>query len=264
MRTRSAAVIACAVFASFAHAQTTEVTSFRSSGTVSWSAPSGSVCTVEWKSSLASTAAWQRSWNSIDGVLMAGPSTTAAVPMVYRVTCNTNPISMVTPYVSQSDMRWIRQGYSATTNAPWNFAHDGVDPQPTNDRAPFRAVCAGTIADVALRQEPDQGEGRMWDVQVVLLYDPTWSASYSFEPKTTNAADGWTQLTNIVVSLWQSVTQGQTIGYLHQADQSAHVHLSLRRNAECVCPDPFFTHAARTSIVYLLRQRFTNATGMCY
>jgi hypothetical protein len=178
---------------------------------------------------------------------------------------------MITPYVLESDMKWVRQGYSTSTNCPWEFEHDGVDFQPNGTLAPFRAVCSGTITELCLRKSPpgDGGDGN-WDVYVELTYDPTWSITYNFEPKTSNLSDGINQLTNMTVSLLQEVAQGDTIGRLHQGDSSAHVHFSVLKNGYIyhngvvVSPKPFFNQEAVTSIMRLTTNRFENATDFCY
>jgi hypothetical protein len=255
-----------------ASGQEVVVTSFKDNGVVGWTAPSGSVCTIEWAADLTSSQDWSRSWNDISGILMTNTHANASVPMFYRVICNTNPLSMITPYVEEADMKWVRQGFSTSTNCPWGFEHDGVDFQPVSNMAPFRAVCDGTVTELCLRHEPefDEGEGGMWDVYVEIRYDETWALTYNFEPKTTNMADGIAQLTNITASLLQEVSQGDVIGYLYAADESAHVHFSVLKNGYAfhngvvACPKPFFTPGARESILNLVTNRFPDATDFCY
>ena len=262
---------AVAGLAAAAWGQDAEITSFQSNGEASWVAPSGSVCTVEWASTLHPAPDWQRSWNSLSGVLMADSNATASVPLFYRVVCDTDPPSMITPYVDEDDMLWVRQGYSTSTDCPWGFVHEGIDFEPKTNLAPFRAVCDGTVTEVCLRHAPPSDGGREnWDVYVELTFDSTWAATYNFEPKTTNLVDGVTQLTNVVVSLLQEVSQGDIIGYLHEGDESAHVHFTLLKNGymfhkgEIVCPKPLFTSEAQASILDLVRKRFPTATDFCY
>lgn len=271
MKTRSLVWIINVGLAVAAWGQGVEITSLQSDGEMSWVAPSGSVCTVEWASTLHPVPDWQRSWNSLAGILMTDSNATARVPLFYRVVCDTEPPSMITPYEDEDDMLWVRQGYSTSANCPWGFVHEGIDFEPAADLAPFRAVCEGTITEVCLRHAPPSDGGREnWDVYVELTCDSTWAVTYNFEPKTTNLVDGVTQLTNVVVSLLQEVSQGDIIGYLHEGDETAHVHFSLVKNGymfhngEIVCPKPFFTPAAQASILGLVRNRFPTATDFCY
>lgn len=271
MKTRWFLCVAAVLYAAAAAAQDVEITSFRSDGEVSWIAPSGSVCTVEWASTLGPASDWSRSWNDVTGVLMTGSNATARVPLFYRVVCDTSPLSMATPYVEESDMHWVRQGYSTTDECPWGFAHEGIDFQPVDDLAPFRAVCDGMITEVCMRHAPPSDGGRQnWDVYVEIQYDPVWSVAYNFEPKTTNLTDGVTQMENIAVSLLQTVFQGDIIGYLHQADPTAHVHFSVLKNGYMyhngviVCPAPFFSPDARQSVLNLIHNRYPTATNICY
>lgn len=61
------------------------ITSFAGNGMLSWSAPSGSVCTVEWASSLDSTTQWRHSWADLSDISMNDTSAVVHVPMFYRV-----------------------------------------------------------------------------------------------------------------------------------------------------------------------------------
>ena len=271
MNTRAFICVQVLVISVAAWGQVVEITSFRSNGEASWVAPSGSVCTIEWASTLHPAPDWRRGWNEITGVLMTNSTATARVPLFYRVVCDTSPLSMITPYVDEDDMLWVRQGYSTTADCPWGFVHDGVDFEPAADLAPFRAVCDGTITELCLRHAPPSDGGRQnWDVYVELTYDSTWAVAYNFEPKTTNVVDGVTQLENIAVSLLQEVSQGDVIGSLHEGDESAHVHFSVLKNGYMyhngvvMCPKPFFTPEAQLSILELVRERFPAATDFCY
>jgi hypothetical protein len=271
MQTASYVGLAALLLVVSAAGQEVEITSFSGNGTIEWTAPSGSVCTVEWGSGLTASQGWSRSWNGISGILMTGTHASASVPMFYRVVSNTNPLSMTTPYVEESDMKWVRQGYSESTNCPWQFIHDGIDFQPVSNLAPFHAVCDGIITELCLRHAPPSDGGRQnWDVYVEIQYDPTWRVTYNFEPKTTNLVDGVTQLTNITVSLLQEVSEGDVIGYLHKADGTAHVHFSVLKhgymyhNGVITCPKPFFTPEAGASILRLVTNRFPEAMDFCY
>jgi len=271
MKGYQAIITALAVSCACAVAEDVELSAIQSGGLLSWSAASGSVCSVEWAADLQSNTNWHRSWNDVSGILMEGTGTSVEVPMFYRIACDTNPMSMITPYVRKEDMYWVRQGYSTTTNCPWGFIHDGIDFQPVSNMAPFHAVCDGTIMDVVLRHAPPVDGGKQnWDVYVVLRYNSDYAVTYNFEPKTTNLADGIIQLTNIFVSLLEPVTQRQVIGYLHMGDPSAHIHFGLVKhgyayhNGVIDCPAPFFNEAAQDSILSLITQRFPTATAICY
>ena len=78
--------------------------------------------------------------------------------------------------------------------------------------------------------------------------------------------DGQTQLVNILVAEQQSVVSGQLIGRLHAVSNGAHVHFSLLENNQFICPEPYFTPAARASIMTLLQSTFPAEPNlqMCY
>ena len=73
------------------------VTSLAGNGLLEWRAPSNAISTIEWSSSLAPTATWNRGWLP----LIQRPSTngagTAAVPMFYRVSSHTNGLFIPSP-----------------------------------------------------------------------------------------------------------------------------------------------------------------------
>lgn len=252
-------------------AQEVIVSSFQTDGTIVWSAPSGTVCTIEWSSGLGPEDVWRRSWNDLSGLRMTGTQAVASVPMFYRIACNTNPPVLITPYIDEADIKWVRQGYSESTNAPWGFEHDGIDFQPLADRTPFRAVCDGVITELCLRRGPpiEEEEGN-YDVFLELTYDSTWAFTYNFEPKSTLLEDGVAQWTNMAVAIFQEVKQGDILGYLHMGDESAHIHFSALKlgyffhNGVVVCPGPFFTPEAQDSILRLTTNRFPGATDICY
>lgn len=247
-----------------------DVTGIQADGHLTWTAPSGSVCRIEWASGLV-PADWRADWNDARGILMTNVSGSVAVPRFFRVACNTNRVAMGTPYADESDMRWVRQAYSLTDACPWGFAHDGIDFEPLADGAEFRAVCAGRITDVVLRHAPDpEGTGGNWDVFVELQIDETWAVGYNFEPRTTNLTDGVEQVSRIAVVLLQDVARGDPIGTLYRASDKAHVHVSLWRNGYMyhegvnVSPEPFFEPDALSSILRLLHARYPGASLSYY
>ncbi|MBL7077960.1 MAG: hypothetical protein ISS31_10885 [Kiritimatiellae bacterium] len=67
-----------------------EITSFDKNGEITWSAPSNSVCTIQWRGDLQSSTNWQDHWAYLDGLVMTNGTRVAEVPMFYRVVCWTN------------------------------------------------------------------------------------------------------------------------------------------------------------------------------
>ncbi len=169
-------------------------------------------------------------------------------------------ISMITPYVSSADIKRVGP-YSSDDSAPWGYAHSGLDLTPHNTLAPFRAVSSGVIESVRLFFSSSTLH---WDVEVVLRYNSTYTALYVFEPFRNNKGVGDAQLANIAVTQGQSVAQGDIIGYLHMASVASHVHFGLfAAGSGAVCPELFFTGAARSSILGLIHQE-EFGWNMCY
>ncbi len=192
------------------------------------------------------------------------------------------PPPMVTPFVSESDMASVKEGFSsAGSSSPWGFVHDGIDFFPKGNLKPFRATCSGVVDSVQLQQNSVTSN---WQVNLLIVcnpyvpdpntggYFPPLAVETIFEPRSTVQTDGQTQLNNIPVAKGQAVTQGDVIGYLHAAGEGAHVHFGtipfgsmLADGIPSVpsCPEPQFAAAARTSILNLLHVAWPGA-GMCY
>ena len=87
---------------------------------------------------------------------------------------------------------------------------------------------------------------------VLIDCDSTYTIGYNFENQAPNT--GQTQYNNILVIEGQLVAQGEIIGYLYSAEnpEKAHVHFTLYKNAIPICPEPYFTQAARDSIMNLI------------
>lgn len=176
------------------------------------------------------------------------------VPLTYL------PISMVTPYITSTDIASINEAFSSTASAPWGFAHNGIDFFPVANNTPFRVVSSGTVESIDLMQNNVTSN---WQVNVRIRFNPTYATDHIFEPFTTSLADGQTQRATIAVSVGQPVSQGDIIGTLLVVGNGAHVHFGLNQNNTAICPEPFFTAAAKTSVLDLIHKNHPT-WNMCY
>lgn len=179
------------------------------------------------------------------------------------VACTDSDISMIIPYKSSSDMASINEAFSSTAGAassPWGFAHDGIDFFPNGNLKPFQAVSSGVVEVVQLMQN---NISLNWQVNVRIRYNSTYYVEYGFEPMSTVQSDGNTQLANIMVSVGQTLSQGDVIGNLYAVGSGAHVHFGLYKNGVAICPEPYFISEAKTSILNLLYVVWQGA-NMCY
>ena len=171
-----------------------------------------------------------------------------------------NGFTLLTPYIHETDMATINEAFSIDACAPWGFGHGGIDFFPTGNLKPFRAVSDGTIESIdKLYNAPVD----KWQVNVNLRIDATYWAGYAFEPMSDQESDADFQLTQLLVSEGQTVAQGDVIGYLLTVGPGAHVHFSLYEVWDPICPDPYFTPAARNSILNVLRWTWPYAQ-ICY
>lgn len=172
---------------------------------------------------------------------------------------STSDFSMISPYTNANDIDQV-----------WPFfanEHSGLDFQTNEDLKPFRAATAGTVELVELNQNGITG---LWQVDVRIRIDETYSMFYGFEPFTLDQVDGQTQLDNIAVSPGQTVAQGDLIGLLFTAiapGSGPHVHFHLEKlvpvgDDPFVCPELFFTDVTNAEILTLI-QRFDPQLMIC-
>lgn len=167
---------------------------------------------------------------------------------------------MITPFINISDMAPINEAFSVDSNCPWGFEHRGIDFFSDKNLAPFQAVCPGEIKTVHLWQNDGNGN---WQVNLELQYNATFSVTYAFEPMTSDPAHGQAQLDNILVNEQQEVARGEIIGNLFYGTSGTHVHFGVKHNNNDICPETYFTQAARDSIMLLIHQQWPGA-NMCY
>ncbi|MFO7890585.1 MAG: M23 family metallopeptidase [bacterium] len=168
--------------------------------------------------------------------------------------------NMITPFVNIEDMGPINEAFSVDSNCPWGFEHRGIDFFSNKNLASFQAVCPGEIKTVHLWQNDGNGN---WQVNLELQYNSNFSVTYAFEPMTSDPAHGQAQLDNILVNEGQEVTQGEIIGNLFQGTSGTHVHFGVKHKNNDICPEFYFTPAARDSIMQLIHQQWPGA-NMCY
>lgn len=65
------------------------ISSFTRNGEIVWTAQGGTVCSVEWASTLTSSV-WKSSWEDLEEIRTAQGIMIARVPMFYRVVCQSN------------------------------------------------------------------------------------------------------------------------------------------------------------------------------
>ena len=153
-------------------------------------------------------------------------------------------LSLVTPYANESDMRDINDFFNAQyRDEPWGRIHDGLDVDPDGDLKAYQSACAGRVNKIYTFDD---------QVMVMIDCDSTYSIGYNLENQAPNT--GQTQYENISVEEGQLVAQGDIIGHLYSAEnpEKAHVHFTLYENAIPICPEPYFSQAARDSIMNLI------------
>ena len=127
-------VIALSAVLGFAHAgraQDVTIQAFSHNGQLTWTAPSDSDCTIEWASSLTPTADWRTSWIELQNIRSTNTTTTAAVPMFYRVTCWTNGLFARMP-VGRTYVYAASNALGQTWTQEWTCAGLATVPSMSN------------------------------------------------------------------------------------------------------------------------------------
>ncbi len=169
-------------------------------------------------------------------------------------------IVLSSPYVNYGDMAYIHNGFGCSITSPWQD-HSGLDVVPAGDLMPFRAMASGKVVEVNATRY--QGNNN-WMISVVVKYNATYRILYAFESLTPNDIDRDIQLANLDVTPGQMIPQGYVLGRLHTVPGTYyHVHISLIKNGERICPEPYLTDDARAGINNLIHVLYPDLQ-MCY
>jgi Peptidase family M23 len=189
---------------------------------------------------------------------------TSVIPSILYNLLLSSPstITMPTPYINRDDIAYVWNIYREDTG------HRGLDFSPVDPMVkqyiPFQAVFPGVVDVVALHENVVNGKS-FWHVNLKLVHDATWSAWYAFEPMIESKQAGDLQLQKIAVSVGDRVQEGDLLGELYNATASggSHVHFTLNIKDEPVCPEPYFSPQAWTSIMDIIH-RGHPGSDMCY
>lgn len=170
-------------------------------------------------------------------------------------------LTMVIPFTKAADIASINEAFSVSDQAPWGFAHNGIDFFPTTTGKTVQAVASGTIRNISLAQNE---KTKNWQVGVTIKLG-AYSAQYAFEIFSTAKADGELQLKHIVVKNGQTVKPGDVLGTLDTIGHGAHLHFGVVRTTggQAVCPGGYFTVEARTAIITILQSHHPG-WQLCY
>lgn len=153
----------------------------------------------------------------------------------------------------------IMEAYSTSADAPWKFAHNGIDFMTSQAREPIYAVSAGTVQRVELERRPPLNN---WQVGVIVRVNDQYNTVYTFEPMTADDAIGQQQREAVLVTPGQQLQAGDMIGELIGGKSGAHLHWGVVPvGASAICPAPFFT---AETIAQMLARIPSGASQLCY
>lgn len=168
-------------------------------------------------------------------------------------------LSIIAPYLIESDIDRVPEAYSSSENAPWGFVHGGVDFVIDSGSIPVQAVTDGMVSEVVIAKEETQ---MGWHVGYCITYGE-YSVCYNLETFSQDDAIGDLQTENIFITEGQVVKQGNIIANLIYGGSGAHIDFGVGHGGTRVCPEPYFTQEARESVMRLITQSNPDWV-MCY
>jgi hypothetical protein len=127
-------------------------------------------------------------------------------------------------------------------------SHNGLD-FSINTSTPIVAPCALFITDVKCWYN---SRGGHWQTNVRACMSFTWTMEIAFESWATDELTARVQEQAIFAKLWTKIAAGAPLGTLLYEGDGAHIHFMIRENEAAVCPFPYFTSAAQTSLTAAL------------
>lgn len=167
-------------------------------------------------------------------------------------------LSIIAPYVNEDEIISVNEAYSKSADAPWGFVHPGVDFMIENT-IPVQAVTDGIIGNVATTNE---GGLMGWRTAFCITYG-NYAPCYSLETFSEDESIGEEQTASVFVENDQIVKQGDIVANLVYGGSGAHIDFGIGYSGDRICPEPYFTADAQTSIMYLITKDHPD-WPMCY
>ncbi|MEX2679962.1 MAG: hypothetical protein Q6373_000035 [Candidatus Sigynarchaeota archaeon] len=148
--------------------------------------------------------------------------------------------SLILPLNDLSHNDYI-QGYGQVQP---DYFHMGFD-FGVNDTTIFVAPAKAYVKNVRLNYFNDKGGH--WQSEVALRLNLEWMVALAFESWALDDTTGAMQASAIAVHEGQLVEANQTLGSLLCHGEYAHVHLSVIKNGEHLCPYYYLTDLAKAT-----------------
>lgn len=168
-------------------------------------------------------------------------------------------LSVITPYVNESDISSVNEAYSRSDDAPWGFEHRGIDFFITSGIAPVQAVTDGEIVNLAIIKEDNQ---MGWHAGFCIEYG-VYAPCYNLETFSQDDAIGEQLTANVFISNGQVVKQGDVLANLVYGGSGAHIDFGIGYDGDRICPEQYFTKEARASVMRLIANEHPD-WEMCY
>jgi murein DD-endopeptidase MepM/ murein hydrolase activator NlpD len=157
--------------------------------------------------------------------------------------------TIITPYVNESDIISANEAYSLDANNPyWGFSHPGVDFM-ADHTIDVQASISGTIGNLTVAEDPGQ---MGWHAGFCIDTATESSVCYNLETFSHDATIHDQLVAGLRFSNGTHVNQGDVIAQLVFGGSGAHIDFGVTKPGTRVCPEPYFTDAARESVLRII------------
>lgn len=142
--------------------------------------------------------------------------------------------SMGVIYDNQSDIAHWNNGYSESTNCPWNAIHNGLDYMFYNNSIVI-AAAPGLVEDIEIGYLP---ESTIYKVGVKIRFNESVTVEYGFEGDGNETLRSQ-QVAMLGIEIGDWVVKGDQIGNFLRPTEFDHIHFSVYVNDVSHCPRLF-------------------------
>ena len=157
------------------------------------------------------------------------------------------------PFENPDDVIWLRP-YGLIEETSDGGHHTGIDLKIEN-ASKIISPCTGNIGIIS--SSVNENKGHIM-ISIHITINLVWSVMIVFEPYSNSTEFHETQLENIKVKFGQRIEVGQEIGILLNGGEFPHIHFTLNKYSNDVCP--FYYSSAASQATFLEIADRTNST----
>ena len=137
-------------------------------------------------------------------------------------------------YNNSLDIAHLNNGYSESANCPWGVPHNGLDYIFYNNSIVI-AAAPGLVEEIYIGWQILPYHNIYW-VSVQIKFNESVTINYGFEGNSADAAVWSQQEAMLDVEIGDWVAKGDQIGRFLRPTEYDHVHFSIYRYNQAICP----------------------------